>query len=284
MNNELKLILHNAHRHPQLHRHAGLALGDPSGVLLEHRKHFLLVRNRFAVQQPTLDLIHLTPGMAKIMLHHQHRQYRRSIALLQLRNRRLRVIRDQPAVLNIVFHLACVVPPTRVAHPVETLPYPSFQMFVLPPAVQTAFLRRPPRLPNHTTHRIIQQPYIRGVVDIGLHHETVTAPAQWRARLFSRHLVTALHYYLANLRQQLRTQKRHIVDQRLQLVITRLVFSETVPVPQHLPYRLVLIRKLLQSVEIATQPLLQNRKNEYPPQVHTWTTHFQINTRANLFE
>ena len=78
--------------------------------------------------------------------------------------------------------------------------------------------------------------YIRGVVDIGLHHETVTAPAQWRARHFSHHLVTAFHYYLANLRQQLRTQKRHIGD-------------------QHLPYRLVLIRKILQTVEFATQPL-----------------------------
>ena len=105
----------------------------------------------------------------------------------------------------------------------------------------------------------------RDIEHIGHHHETVTAPVQWRARLFSYHLVSAFHHYLADLEQQLRAEQRHIVNQRLQMVVTRLVFVEPSAVPQLLTNRLVLVRKLLQLVVITTQSLFQNRKHEYTP-------------------
>ena len=47
---ELVLILYNAHTNSKLHRTPRLALRYPSGVLLEHRKHLLLVRYHLCLQ------------------------------------------------------------------------------------------------------------------------------------------------------------------------------------------------------------------------------------------
>ena len=68
MHNELILIFHHAHRYPQFHRTAGFAFGDPAGVRLKDRKHFLILPNLFVFQQPALHLLQLPPGMFEIPL------------------------------------------------------------------------------------------------------------------------------------------------------------------------------------------------------------------------
>ena len=93
---------------------------------------------------------------------------------------------------------------------------------------------------------------------VGLHHQRVTPPAQPPARLFSRDRVAALHHQSPHLRKQFRPHQRHVVDNCLKLVM-RLVGE--VAVAQHRPHRLVMVREIVQAVEIATQPVLENSQD-----------------------
>ena len=64
--NKLELVFDNRYRNPELDRGSGLALGYPARMLLEHRENLLAVRDRFALQNPAVDLIDLTTGMAQV--------------------------------------------------------------------------------------------------------------------------------------------------------------------------------------------------------------------------
>ncbi len=92
-------------------------------------------------------------------------------------------------------------------------------------------------------------------------------------------LVPALHHQLTHRRQQLRRQQRHVVLNRLALV-SRLV-SE-IAVPQERPYCLVMVRKVVETVEVAVQALLQHPQYQDLPQVHSRTPNRTVRFRQNM--
>ena len=139
--------------------------------------------------------------------------------------------------------------------------------------------RRPARLPNQTPHRVPQQVHVRRVVHVRFHHERVTPPAQWLSRLFSCDLVAALHHQLSHRRQQIRRQQRHVVSNRLALVI-RLVAE--VAVSQERPHLPVMVRKVVKTVEVAAQALLEDPQHEDRPQGHPRTPHRMVHLRLNM--
>ena len=59
------LVLDYAHRHPDLHRTAGLALGNPARMRLEDRERLLAMGHRLPLQQPTPNLPGLALGMSQ---------------------------------------------------------------------------------------------------------------------------------------------------------------------------------------------------------------------------
>ena len=96
---------------------------------------------------------------------------------------------------------------------------------------------------------------------------------------FFCYLVSALHHQAPHRRQQLRRQQGHVVDYRL-VFVTRLVIE--IAVSQELTYRLVMVRQVVKTVEVAAQPLLQDPQHQNLPQVHSRTPHRAIRIRQNM--
>ena len=94
-----------------------------------------------------------------------------------------------------------------------------------------------------------ENPVAFEVTHVGLHREGTAPSPQRPSRLFFGHCVAAVHHQPPHGREQLRRQQRHVVDHRLQLVAA--VFGE-IPVRQHRPHRAVVVRQIVQTVEIAT--------------------------------
>ena len=139
--------------------------------------------------------------------------------------------------------------------------------------------RRPSRLPQQAPHRVPQQADVRRVVHVGLDHERVTPAAQWLARLFFSDLVPTLHYQLPHRRQQLGGQQGHVVHHSLVLV-TRPVAEITVP--QERAYRLVMVRQVVQTVEVTAQALLENAQHQDLPQLHPRTPDRAVGLRHDM--
>ena len=254
MKDELILVLDEGDRNPEFNRRARLALRNPARVFLEDREDLLLVRNRLIPQQTALDLVDLAPGMRDKALDGFTGACRNPLVPKRV-DGRARPLDQSTAALQIRLNpLRTALRPARGTHPVEQFPDLPRQMAPLAPTANRMLHRHPTRLPNQTPHRVPQQVHVRRVVHVRLHHERVTPPAQWLARLFFCDLVAALHHQLSHRRQQTRRQQRHVVPNRLTLVI-RLVAK--VAVPQERPHLLVMVRKVVKTVEVAARPCLR---------------------------
>ena len=202
-------VLHDADRNPGLDRTSGLAFRDPPRVRLEYREGPLAVRDRLAPEQAAVNLVDLPHRMRHAGSDGIHRRYI-DAACLQFRKGSLRA-KHHPAAqgqapLHIVRLGAASHPDRR-----EPLPHPLRQVPPLAPLADVVLRRRAGRLADHAAHRVPERDGIRGMADIGLHQEGVTAPGQGRARLFSRDRMAALHDQAVDLRQQLRVRELHIV-------------------------------------------------------------------------
>ena len=62
-------VLDDADRNPALDHAPGLALRAPAGMRLEDGEHLLFMRDRFALQQPPVDLVDLAKRMIHKALH-----------------------------------------------------------------------------------------------------------------------------------------------------------------------------------------------------------------------
>ena len=274
MKDELMLVLDEGDGNPEFNRRARLALRNPARVFLEDREDLLLVRNRLIPQQTALDLVDLAPGMRDKALDGLTGACRNALVPKRVGGRG-RPLDQSTAALEIRLNpLRTALRPTRGTHPVEQFPDVPRQMAPLPPTADRMLHRRPARLPNQTPHRVPQQVHVRRVVHVRLHHERVTPPAQWLSRLFFCDLVAALHHQLSHRRQQIRRQQRHVVSNRLTLVI-RLVAE--VAVSQERPHLPVMVRKVVKTVEVAAQALLEDPQHEDRPQGHpgrptVWST------------
>ena len=188
---------------------------------------------------------------------------------------------DQPAAAGQIRLHALRMPlrSPRRPHPVEQTPDLSGQIPPLTPSAHRMLPRRPSRLPQQAPHRVPQQADVRRVVHVGLDHERVTPAAQWLARLFFSDLVPTLHYQLPHRRQQLGGQQGHVVHHPLVLV-TRPVAEITVP--QERAYRLVMVRQVVQTVEVTAQALLENAQHQDLPQLHPRTPNRAVGLRHDM--
>ena len=66
---QLMLVLDDADRNPEFDHAPGLALRAPAGMRLEDGEHVLFMRDRFALQQPPVDLVDLAKRMIHKSLH-----------------------------------------------------------------------------------------------------------------------------------------------------------------------------------------------------------------------
>ncbi len=103
------------------------------------------------------------------------------------------------------------------------------------------------------------------MVNVGLNHERVTAPAQGRARLFSRDRMAALHDQMVDPDKKSGAQEAHVVHQRL--AVAALLVPD-VRMAEEPAQRLVLVRQLVEPVEVAAQPLLDHAHHQDPPHLH----------------
>ena len=265
---------------PSSTRRARLAFGNPARVSLEDRKDLLLVRNRLTTQKTPLHLVNLPPRMSDKACDGATGEFRRALVPQRV-ERCLCSLNQRPAALHIRLHpLRMPLCPPRRAHLVEQFLDLAAQIPPLTPAAHRMFLSRPPRLPQQAPHRVPQQVDVGRIMHVGFDHERITPPAQWLARLFFGDLVTALHHQAPHRRQQLGRQQRHVVDHRLVLVM-RLVTE--VAVAQERAYRIVVVRQFMNTVEVATQPLLQDPKHQNLPQLHSRTPDRAVGLRKNMF-
>ena len=213
---------------------------------LENREGPLAVRDRLAPEQAAVN-----PGGLPHRMRHagsdgvQCRYI--DAACLQFRKGSLRA-QHQPAAqgqapLHIVRLGAAGHPDRR-----EPLPHPLRQVPPLAPIADTVLRRHAGRLADHAAHRVPERDGIRGMADIGLHQEGVTAPGQGRARLFSRDRMAALHARAVDLRQQLRARELHIVHE---VPVFVAVSVPNIRVFGELPECVVPGHQLLQAVEIS---------------------------------
>ena len=107
-------------------------------------------------------------------------------------------------------------------------------------------------------------------MDIGFHNERITS--QGCAKAFFSDFMTGLHDKLPDFRQKFRSQKRNIVNNRLVAGIVR-------KIAMSLANRLVLVRKFVKAVEIATRTLLPQNQNL--PHVHARPSDAPVNARTN---
>jgi hypothetical protein len=63
MKNKAMLIFDNAHQDTQFDRHPRFSFADPFGIRFKNGKDFFWVRNLFALNNPAINLIDLSPGM-----------------------------------------------------------------------------------------------------------------------------------------------------------------------------------------------------------------------------
>ena len=240
----------DADRNPGLHRTSGLAFRDPPRVRLEYREGPLAVRDR-----PDPERAAVNPGGLPHRMRHagsdgvQCRYI--DAACLRFRKGSLRA-QHRPAAQGQapphIVRLGAAGHPDRR----EPLPHPLRQVPPPAPIADTVLRRHAGRPADHAAHRVPERDGIRGMADIGLRQEGVTAPGQGRARLFSRDRMAALHAPAAGLRRQLRVRELHTVHEVPVLV--------AVPVPNirvfgELPDRVVPGHQLLQAVEIASRAL-----------------------------
>ena len=245
----------------------------------KNREDLLFVRYRLAPHQPPLHLVDLPQSMSDIAFD---RATSNSIdARVPQGVKSVHRPLDQPAAAGQIRLHALRMPlrSPRRPHPVEQTPDLSGQIPPLTPSAHRMLPRRPSRLPQQAPHRVPQQADVRRVVHVGLDHERVTPAAQWLARLFFSDLVPTLHYQLPHRRQQLGGQQGHVVHHPLVLV-TRPVAEITVP--QERAYRLVMVRQVVQTVEVTAQALLENAQHQDLPQLHPRTPNRAVGLRHDM--
>ena len=215
------------------------------------------------LQKTAVDLVNLTLRMRDIAfdLHdlpgfHAMRGQNRK-AGLRTRDK----IKAAP---EICLHMLRTRPP-RCPHPVKQPPHQPRQVLPLAPATNTALRRRSAHRTDQAAHRVPQETDIRRIVHVGLDHEAVTAPDQGRARLFSRDRMAALHNQVVDRNKQFGAQKAHVVHQPLVAVA---VIVPDIRMAKEAAQRLVLVHQLVETVEIAAQPLLDHPHHEDPPHLH----------------
>ena len=130
------LVLDDADRNPEFDHAPGLSLRAPAGMRLEDGEHLLFMRDRFALQQPPVDLVDLAKRMIHKVLH--------GIDIPCLRPRRLefppqpfRPRHQRPTEPQVSAHAVRMPPlPPGIADLVEQPLHLPPQMPALPPAAK----------------------------------------------------------------------------------------------------------------------------------------------------
>ena len=258
-------VLDDADRNAELDRLAGLARGDPAGVLLENREHLLPVRNLLLSENAALDLVREAAHMGgepgdpvrnRLGAARALQRLQRALGLAGQRQARLQIGPDgiRTGALQ-----------RRRPHGVEQNADRALPMPPLAPSGNAERPAGPRRLPNQAKGRIPKQIDIGRIVDVRLHHERVTAPDQRCAKLFSRDLVARPDNQIAHLAEKLRRRKSHIVPDVLKLVAAGV--EPDVVAQERLDVRMP-VHDLPETVEVAPEALLQNAHHQNPPQVH----------------
>ena len=136
-------VLDDAHRNPELDGLAGLALGDPPGVLLEDREQLLPVRDRLLLQHPAGDLERQSRHMADQPPDFRQgalraaRRPERPERALRLRGQLQRPGQERQDLLR------AGAPPGRRVRPPVQLPRRVQVVVALPPAADARGARRP---------------------------------------------------------------------------------------------------------------------------------------------
>ena len=91
--------------------------------------------------------------------------------------------------------------------------------------------------------------------------------------------MAALHDQLIHLHQQLRAQKARVVHQRLVLVS---MLIPDLPMPKEPAQRPVLVDQLVEPVEIAAQPLLDDAHHQNPPHLHARAPHLPVDAGKHV--
>ena len=143
LQNETVIVLHHAHRYPQLHRTTRLTLRYPARVRLEYRKYLLRVGHHLALDQSPLHLIHLTTRMLDVVLYTRATSHQFWTRLArQLPQRLLGPLHQPLANTQIIFHTGRGrIRLTLPAYPVEGVFYTIPQMLPLTPAGHLVLLR-----------------------------------------------------------------------------------------------------------------------------------------------
>ena len=227
-----------------------LAFRDPPCVRLENREDPLAVRDRLAPELAAVNSGGLPHRMRHAVSDGVHCRYI-DAACLQFRKGSLRAQHRSAAQGQAPLHIRRL---GAAGHPDrrEPLPHPLRQVPPPAPIAATVLRRRAGRPADHAAHRVPERDGIRGMADIGLRQEGVTAPGQGRAGLFSRDRMAALHAWAVDLRQQFRVRELHIVHE-VPVFVT--VSVPNIRVPGELPECVVPGHQLLQAVEIASGAL-----------------------------
>ena len=137
-------VLDDADRNAELGLPAGLALGDPPGVLLEDREHLLAVRNLVPPQNAALDLAREAPCVAKKAVDLAQSGLGAGPAGPQRRERSLRPVRDLERGVQIGPDIVRPVPPLlRLVRPALQRFDIAPEMLPLPPSGHAAFAAGP---------------------------------------------------------------------------------------------------------------------------------------------
>jgi hypothetical protein len=123
------------------------------------------------------------------------------------------------------------------------------------------------------SHRVPQQVDVRGVVNVRLDYEGVTARGEIFVGLFFYQYVPGIDHLLIDAIKDFGREQAKVVLQGLQLVF-RLVGP--VAVTQHLAQRLVLIGQFLKPVEVGVQAQSYDPEHEDPPLLHSRSTRARI--------
>ena len=237
---------------------------DPARVRLEDREHLLVLRDRLALEKTAVDLVNLTLRMRDIPfdLHDFPGFHTMCDQIPQGSPPHARQARGQ----RPRYASTCSGRARRVTRTLWNNRRTSrVRCFHWRQPRTPALRRRTAHRPDQAAHRVPQKTDIRRIVNVGLDHEAVTAPDQGRARLFSRDRMAALHNQIIDRNKQFGAQKAHIVHQPLVAVA---IIVPDIPMAKEAAQRLVLVHKLVETVEIAAQTLLDHPHHEDPPHLH----------------
>ena len=179
-------VLDDADRNAELGLPAGLALGDPPGVLLEDREHLLAVRNLLPLQHAAVGPVGEPPCVARKAVDLVQSRAGADPAGPQRRKRSLRPVRDPARGGQIGPDVVRPGPPLlRFVRPALQRFDSAPAVLPLPPSGHAGAAAGPRRLPKQAADRVPQQVEVGRMADVRLRHERAAAPDQRRARLFS---------------------------------------------------------------------------------------------------